>query len=626
MRLIRRKFMGKKFKAVALALACACLAPFAFAGCGPKDPGGGGDIGDNGEYIPKPDSKEAQVKFWISGDDVEIEVFKKLVDDFNSRYKGLIKVNMAQKVATGYEDMLSQSLGGGNAADVFYVGDSGYKNYAEKGYLLDITDYMSKSQTYKVEDMWSNVVTRYKYDVNTYLSGTDEGRYYGVPKDIGPTVIYYNETSFKGAGITIISVAAEDLEAFNSGSFKDDRGNTKSSLGISGEVKEKGFFNLGGKWYFNNQVPMNWEETVACAQMVQTYMRKTNPNAYGYFTEWWFNYGWTVGGNCIQQIPSDLYDCGYYYDFTLMDGTNNYIVADDVEEVEVNKVKYTRGQIIAYKDKIDMSAYAGHTTADGAANYGTYTVTEEVKALASEGKLNELPSQREAFAEFLRIGPSNKNAQGETVLVDGKACYEIAPRPTEVGLDGGDAGKISEFEWGNFAMLVDGRWDTTSFRKNIKDFEWDVAPLPMYKEYDADGNITVHGVEAGHSGSVALCISKTSKVAPEAWKFIEFVGGTEGQTLQAEAGFAIPLQKELANSPVFLQTDKAPKNSKIFIRATEYEQAGDWWFLQDKKWIDGWAGILNDDVRNGKITLSDFYAHEKYKNTFTLLEKYTKNG
>ena len=35
---------------------------------------------------------------------------------------------------------------------------------------------------------------------------------------------------------------------------------------------------------------------------------------------------------------------------------------------------------------------------------------------------------------------------------------------------------------------------------------------------------------------------------------------------------------------------------------------------------------MNDDVRNGKITLSDFYAHEKYKNTFTLLEKYTKNG
>ena len=81
----------------------------------------------------------------------------------------------------------------------------------------------------------------------------------------------------------------------------------------------------------------------------------------------------------------------------------------------------------------------------------------------------------------------------------------------------------------------------------------------------------------------------------------------------------------ISNSEVFLQPDKAPRNSKVFIRATEYEQAGDWWFLQDKKWIDGWAGILNDDVRNGKMTLNEFYVNEKYKNTFTLLEKYTKN-
>ena len=174
--------MGKKLKAVALALACACMVPFAFAGCGPRDQGGGGQIGEDGEYIPKPDSKEAQVKFWISGDDIEIEVFRKLTDSFNQQYKGLIKVNLAQKTAQGYEDMLSQSLGGGTAADVFYVGDSGYKSYAEKGYLLDITDYISKSQSYKIEDMWSNVVTRYKYDVNTYLSGTESGRYYGVPR------------------------------------------------------------------------------------------------------------------------------------------------------------------------------------------------------------------------------------------------------------------------------------------------------------------------------------------------------------------------------------------------------------------------------------------------------------
>ena len=77
---------------------------------------------------------------------------------------------------------------------------------------------------------------------------------------------------------------------------------------------------------------MSWEETNACATHVQNYMRNTlgDKNGYGYFTEWWFNYGWTVGGDFIQQIPTDNPDYrGYYYDFTLLDNTTNYIVADD---------------------------------------------------------------------------------------------------------------------------------------------------------------------------------------------------------------------------------------------------------------------------------------------------------
>ena len=627
--------MSKKLKAIALTMACMCAVPFAFAGCGPTDNGGGGELDESGNYVPRPGSKQANVTFWINGDETEIEVFSKLADDFNKDYEGQIFVDLKQKMGTSYDQLLGQSLAGNKAPDVFYVGDSGYKDYAELGYLYDITDFVDKSQIYKVEDMWDNVVTRYKYDVNTYLSGTESGRYYGVPKDIGPTVIYYNETYFENAGIKILSVGKDKLKAFNDGG-EDDRGNTKSALGINGEVKEKGYFEIGGQWYFNNQIPMSWDETVACARKVQDYMRApeadgglgmSEQQAYGYFTEWWFNYGWTVGGNCIQQIPSDKYDCGYYYDFTLMDPTANYIVKDDVESVTVNNVEYRAGEIIAYKDKIDMSAYAGKTTADGKDNYGTYKVTAEVERLVGEGKLNRLPSQREAFTHFIQLG-AVKDSNVDSFGGKDYKGFGITPKPTDIG---SDAGKINEFEFGNLAMLVDGRWNVTQFRKDIKPadqkdgFTWDVAPLPMYKEYDENGDISVHGVEAGHSGSVALCISKKSNVAVEAWKFIEYVAGEKGQTLQAEAGFAIPLQKKLANSPVFLQTDKAPRNSKIFIRATEYEQAGDWWFLQDKKWIDGWAGLLNGDVRNGRKTLSEFYADEKYTNTFSLLEKYTRN-
>lgn len=590
------------------------------------------DLDDEGNIIFKPDQGVTKVTFWANCDGVEKGVFDNIVKQFNAQYKGQIEVRMVPKSGGNYETLLTTSLAGSNPPDVFYVGDSGYKAYAEEGYLLNISDFISKSQVYKLDTMWSNVTERYKYDTVTGLTNTESGSYYGVPKDLGPTVIYYNETYFKGAGIKIISVDENGLASFNAGG-KDDRGQTKADVGIpaSVEVKEKGFFNIDGQWYFNNQIPMSWDETNTCAVMVQEYMRKSKDeggagksNGYGYFTEWWFNYGWSVGGDCIQAIPTDNADYrGYYYDFTLMDNTPNYIVADSYEgNIKIGSNNYKAGEIVEYTDKIDLSAY-GETpdVAQLVANKGNYSVTNEVLNLVNEGVLKVLPSQKEAFTEFVRIAAKKSTLVDE---VNGEKLYGygITPSPNDIG---GDSGKTNHFVSGQLGMLVDGRWNVTNFREKMDAyFEWDVAPLPMYKEYDADGNVTVHGVEAGHSGSVALCISSKSKVSAAAWKFIEFCGSEAGQTLQANAGFAIPLQKDLANSEVFLQSTQNPRNSKIFLDATEYEGAGDWWYLRDNQWIDDWANVLNGSVRNGTVTMSEFYDSNEYNNTYNLLIKYAK--
>lgn len=573
-----------------------------------------------------------KVTFWANCNDVELSVFAEITRQFNAEHKGEINVKLVSKPGDSYSDTLGLTLAGSKAPDVFYVGDSGYKAFARQGLLYDITDFVENSTVYDPDEMWSDVSVRYKYDVNTLLTNTPESRYYGVPKDIGPTVIYYNETLFNGAGITVLSVDEAGLDAFNAGGA-DDRGHTKADLGLGDHtVKQKGFFKVGNKCFFNNQIPMSWDETYECASLVQKHMREDlhDNNGYGYFTEWWFNYGWSVGGDCIQQIPTTDPDYrGYYYDFTLMDDTPNYIVADDCESVTVNGKTYTKGQTIGYADKIDMSAYTNDPT-DGASRKGTYTVTDEVKNLAAEHKLNELPSQRAAFTEFVRLG-SKKTSLVDTVDGEDLYGYEITPYPSSIG---GDSGKTTSFMNGHLAMLVELRYITSTFRNEMDgEFEWDVAPLPMYKEYDADGNITVHGVEAGHSGSVALCISSKSKVPEEAWKFIEYCASREGQTLQAEAGFAIPLQRDLANSPVFLD-GRNPKNSKIFIDAAEYERAADWWYLEDNKWIDDWANILNGSVRNGKVTMTDFYnggwkddrgiTHDEFNDTFETLLKYSQ--
>ena len=608
----------KKITKILSLILCLAMCMTALFGCGGDDKGNDGYIDDEGHY--RPSDSVANVEFWINGDEYELEVFSDLVERFNKKYEGQIKVKLYQKPSDGYETAVQQALSG-QKLDVFYVGDAGYKAYAEQGLLFDITDLVANSPIYDLSTMWSNVVTRYKYDVNTKLSGTESGRYYGVPKDIGPTVIYYNETEFENAGIKIISVAAEDLDAYNNGA-KDDRGNTKADMGLGGvTVKEYGYFVANGQKYFNNQIPMSWDETVEVANILQNSM--SNPNAYGYFTEWWFNYGWTVGGDCIQFVPtSDSAYNGGYYDFTLSDDTPNFIVADDVTgTVTVNGNEYAAGEIISYQDKLglNMTSKAGESYSK--------EITAEVLALVANGTLNELPSQREAFTEFVRLAAKTSTVV-DTVNGEKLYGYGITPTPSSIG---SDAGKTQAFAQGEIGMLVDGRWNVTYFRDPASgiDFTWDVCPLPMYRAYDAEGfgaerNVTVHGIEAGHSGSVGLCISNNSKVKSAAWTFIEFVGSEEGQSAQAAKGFAIPLQRELANSEIFLQSDKMPHNSKIFINAAEIQGAGDWWYLTDNAWIDDWAGVLNGDVRNGKKSMTEFFESRQFMDTYEKLLAYTE--
>ena len=575
-----------------------------------KTGGGDVDLDSSGNIRPGPGG-ETTITFWGYGDENELDVFQTLVKQFNEINKGVIKVKYETQGSDGYGEKAKLALRQSKASvDILYVGDSDFKSYAGLGYLEPLDNYLKTSSEVKIEEMWETSVNRFKYDVKTTTQDGPDAHYWGIPKDIGPTVIYYNETYFEDSGVTTISVEAEDLAAFNGGA-KDSRGKTKAEYGIEGEVKEKGYFELGGKKYFNNQVPMSWDECVTLSQLVQNAVRKkySKSNVYGYFTEWWFNYGWSVGGDCIEYVKTD--DAAYnggYWDFTLMDSTKNYIVADNVTDgFTVNGNKYNAGEIIDWADKlVDTKAAAG-----------SRTIRPEVLEAKENGILNELPSQRDAFVEFVRIGQKTTDK-----VEDDLYGYGICPAPTSLG---GDAGKTAAFAKGELAMLVDGRWNVVGFREQMDGkYKWDVAPLPQYKTYDQDGNIAVHGVQAGHSGSVALCINAKSTKKNAAWKFAEYIGGKTGQAAQAKSGFAIPSQKDLANSEVFLQSDSNPKNSIVFVRAAEYETPGDWWYLRDKKWIDDWAGVLNGDVRNGKKTLSQFETDSKYIKTWDLLKEYTK--
>src|SRR4029453_18820179 len=87
----------------------------------------------------------------------------------------------------------------------------------------------------------------------------------------------------------------------------------------------------------------------------------------------------------------------------------------------------------------------------------------------------------------------------------------------------------------------------------ISGFDWDVAPLPSFKE------------QAGILHSDAYCLTKGSDNKDAAWRFVEFALGAEGQRITARAGRTVPSLREVAESDAFLDPTAKPANSQVFL-------------------------------------------------------------
>lgn len=110
----------------------------------------------------------------------------------------------------------------------------------------------------------------------------------------------------------------------------------------------------------------------------------------------------------------------------------------------------------------------------------------------------------------------------------------------------------SRFLNGRLAMFFNSRRGVPTYR-TIKDFSWDVAPLPRGSQ------------AAGILHSDGYCMAATTPDKEAAWTFIEFANSVEGQTLVAASGRTVPSLLTVAESPAFLDPTHPPANSRIFI-------------------------------------------------------------
>lgn len=637
----------KKTMALLVVLVLAFTALFAVA-C--QKQGSGVDItfDDNGNIVASEEG--TVVKFTTYSEGESEKVYWDLLNAFNAKYKQYnIKAVYSGGAANGYEGVTQTRLDSNECQDIVLASDEYYKKWASRGLLANLDPYIHSTNPVlnfeaDIADMSQGAVGRYLYDVEAATSDGPNAHYYGLPKGSGSTVIYYNKDYMKAANITEISVYEENLVDYNNGAA-DAYGATKASKKISGTVPAKGYFQLDGKWYFNNKIAMSWDE---CAELAKRLQAVNKDCSYGFITSWWFNYAFSVGGNCIQYLTSDdpTYTGGYYT-FTLADSTVNYKAK---EAITVNGNNYATGSIVSYEDK--------------------FYLTDELAA-----KCDVLPSQRRAFSEYMslagKVGDNHYHAalNGQKGITD--AFYQLVPyrmgataaaaiqanndlMKANAGSDNssfdanvryGDMqiilnkgisanpntfstdGRFGYFSNGRTAMLVDIRANVALARM-IDEFDWDVAPMLVYKEYDNDGNVTVSGNEGAHSGSTAWCMWSRTTVPNAAYLFIKFACGEEGQRILAQSGAILPNQKTLAKEIMQSDIEKGlkPMNAEIFARGAEYQTPGDWWFLKDGDWIDGngcWSIYLNKQVREYRATLTNFYAQNDYKDTFERLLKYT---
>jgi multiple sugar transport system substrate-binding protein len=175
--------------------------------------------------------------------------------------------------------------------------------------------------------------------------------------------------------------------------------------------------------------------------------------------------------------------------------------------------------------------------------------------------------------------------QSKTLLGEGKAreawhlladmvlVDKSVPDPLTAEQFGSDT-----FAAGVSAMTTIGHWAVPTYMETK--FKWDVAPFPAGP--------------AGRATSVnsaGFVIAKTSKQPEAAWEFVKFAVGTSGQTRLTELGFAIPILKSIAESPVYLEQKSAPINQKVFLDATSYART-----KPAFKGYDEWAAAVGDNL------------------------------
>ncbi|MEA3440648.1 MAG: sugar ABC transporter substrate-binding protein [Chloroflexota bacterium] len=138
------------------------------------------------------------------------------------------------------------------------------------------------------------------------------------------------------------------------------------------------------------------------------------------------------------------------------------------------------------------------------------------------------------------------------------------------------------------AMYVCGGWRVQPFRE-ITDFGWDIAPIPISPNSGERGTVV---------DTVSWSVAKDTQYPDAAWELVKFFTGEAGQLRMAEGGTATPSMIEYANSEAFLDPTQPPEHRDVLISYTEDEiytypsipNMGQFWDAWGQELSEMWLG------------------------------------
>ncbi len=602
---------GKKTALISMGLA-SMLSLGVFAGCG-------GGKGDN--LGTKPIGDRTVIEFYCDANATSEQAWIDLITAYNDGTgydtdQVYVKAKMQKGASSPAASYFTKSVK--YAYNVVAMNDSQDtfqtlaikrdKSKAPNGYFLDLTPYAEADADFKNNTISESTLNwwRMTYNKNAkqgagkakHVVGAGQ-KLLGVPYGANPHFNWYNRSLFTAQGINLISVPEEELDAYNtanSSSIKPHGYAEYKNAPFTGAQSSKTLDGRTVYKVFNDCIGMNWEEQRYLLKYFTKSYNSSSTSTYGFCSEYWFNYGWSVGGDVMGFNGTD-------YDFTLLDTRPNYIVTKN--NTTINGVTYNAGEIVRYEDRVKGIENASTKPTDIYEIESQYNAVKEYVSLQvgsgttvdgsfkGYGVATPETGSADNFFNTSQIAMVRGTPEG-IVNKEDKAEFDICLPETYREYEGGSTYHNGGDDFAHEYLKVIGEtYDDQEYTGNIKE----VNGTKII------GNSTTASIS---QGLVIPACSDPDKYQA-AWNFISWVA-TDGQKYIAYTKTLAPVATKTLYSNDYMGNESVAHGKNLYAVAKMSENAGrgDWGYFENGTWVTSWSEDFNGNVRKGTMTLNAF--------------------